>query len=138
MMKSVVSVITFLGFCSVFAEKTRITVYNKSSSTILVALDIELHAPAAKSNIESGQARNFFLPALQPTMPFYCIIDSEGERKQFTISLDPLKKYVILTRGANKISVLDERLLHDEGGGIKIVYYGSLEPAVPEVELVRN
>lgn len=124
-------------FCistTVFAEKPRVTVYNQSTVPILVSVDTVKRSPSEKSMVAPSEARDFFVSSLNSGRSIFMVIESNGEQKEFAIQVNSGKKQVQLTRGNERISVIDERSLNGEGG-MKILYYGANEPFVYEAAL---
>lgn len=138
MMKKMLVLICFC-FSHVHAKKTKITLYNESNEAILVSIDTIPQRPLAKSMIQPQEAKNFFLPVLTAKKPYHFIIESssELEPKIFNILVDPMKHQIVLQRKQLVLGTLPSLILNDLDRFIKIVYYGSMRPEIPEVAFKR-
>lgn len=114
------------------AIKDKVTVYNQSNSTILIALDTKERPPVKKDSIDTRGARNFYLPEITAKQPYYLLVDTEGEQRLFTINL--VGKNVVLRRGDQDLAQVPVSVF--ENGGLSIVIYGTIHPNLPEARLV--
>lgn len=130
-----VYLVTVSWSCYAFhASKNKVTIYNQSDSTILVALDTKERQPIRKDSIEAKQARNFYIPRLTEKQPFYLLIDSEGEQRLFTIHM--VGKNIILRRGDQDIGSVPSSVF--ETTGLSLVIYGALFPYLPEAKIIST
>ena len=119
---------------SCHAIKDKITVYNQSNSTILIALDTKERPPVKKDSIDTRGARNFYLPELTAKQPFYLLVDTEGEQRLFTINL--VGKNVVLRRGDQDLAQVP--VSDFENGGLSVAIYGTIYPHLPEARLIST
>lgn len=130
--------ILFLGLLGISwscsAIKNKITIYNQSDSTVLIALDTKERQPVRKDSIDAGQARNFYLPGITEKQPYYLLIDTEGEQRLFTIHL--VGKQIVLRRGDQDLGEMPSGVFNDIG--LSLVVYGSIFPYLPEARLVSS
>ncbi len=130
--------ILFLGLlgisCSCSAIKNKITIYNQSDSSVLIALDTKERQPVRKDSVDAGQARNFYLPGITEKQPYYLLIDTEGEQRLFTIHL--VGKRIVLRRGDQDLGEMPSGVFNDIG--LSLVVYGSIFPYLPEARLVSS
>lgn len=116
------------------AIKDKVTVYNQSNSTILIALDTKERPPVKKDSIETRGARNFYLPEITAKQPYYLLVDTEGEQRLFTIHL--VGQNIVLRRGDQDLAQAPRSIL--ENGGLSIVIYGTIHPNLPEARLIST
>jgi len=132
--------VVLLFLCTHFemdAQKTKVTLYNSSEGSILSSIDTKPYPPPTKNEIRTAEAKNFFLPGLQPDLPFYMVVEaSNGDQKVFMISLDRMRRRIILSRGGLIVDTapIGYRLID----GIRIDFRGSLEPNIPEAYIIQD
>jgi hypothetical protein len=120
------------------AAKTRITLFNKSQEPILVSINTRPLRPLQKSVIEKGQAKNFFLERLGYENGYFIVIEgsSDIDPKKFFIHLDH-NRVVLELANHTMVSSLDAAVLDEYNKFLKIVYRGSLQPELPEIQFVK-